>query len=183
MPPFIVTICERRKEVIFIKRFISVLTAVFLLSCVLLICAMVFYARHAIFLRPSDNYFSVTAYPVEIVADGDAKRLAYSFLVDNISQQKIKNLQITLILESALKNYLVSGQTIVFLGQYDLVSKSEAESGQNLAYGVECHHSPALAPEVRHSDYSTAACNITVLLEWGTHSETHSFDIDLIDHT
>ena len=152
-----------------------------LLFCVVLICVIGFYVHSKISSSASTDHFSVTAFPAEIIADGNINRLEYSFLVDNTSQQQIENLKVTLVLNSALEDYFASGQTTAFLGKYDLVSKTDAETGKNLAFGIECHHSPALVDKDDYSDCYTLGRTIKIVLEWGSKTETHTVDVDVID--
>ena len=131
---------------------------------------------------PKSEIFEIAVGEPEIIRDGDDFRLQYTLIIDNKSDQVIESLTVSAKTDSLLEPYLVAGNTIVPLGEYDLVTKEEAVGTADKAYGVECSFALLLKAEsdlsaegVTHQDILEAEHNITINLEWANGSESHVY--------
>lgn len=124
------------------------------------------------------QFFDLAVTEVSIQQDSEGtERLIYTFSVYNKTDQSISGLTISARPEETTAGYLVAGDTLAPLGNYDLLSKEEATKTDG-AYGVKCGCQLALKrPEGMTDQEILAHCGkMIVYLKWQNGEEAHILD-------
>jgi hypothetical protein len=123
------------------------------------------------------DIFDISVRSVSVVQEGEDKRLEFTFIIDNISNQNLTDLQISAQPCKEVSKYLEFGGGIVPLGEYSLLTKEDAVHS-NGAYGVECSASLKIieSEEVTEQEILGYCNEVTLYLKWDGGEETHILD-------
>ena len=127
--------------------------------------------------RINSEFFDISVKSISIVQDGADKRLEITFIIDNISNQNITDLQVSAQPSQAVRKYLEFGGGVVPLGEYSLLTKEDAVRS-NGAYGVECSASLKIIESEELTDQEILECcnEVTLYLKWNGGDEAHILD-------
>ena len=100
-----------------------------------------------------------------------------TFIIDNISNQNITDLQVSAQPSQAVSKYLEFGGGVVPLGEYSLLTKEDAVRS-NGAYGVECSASLKIIDSEELTEQEILECcnEVTLYLKWNGGDEAHILD-------
>lgn len=128
------------------------------------------------------DFFDISVKSVTVVQDSAEKRLEITFIIDNISNQNITDLEISAQPCQEVSKYLKFGGGVVPLGEYSLLTKEDAVRSDG-AYGVECTASLTIieSKEVTEQEILGHCNEVTLYLKWNEGEETHVLDTTMFD--